>query len=313
MPSSGIRCRWARTADTPAAAPADRSATARARSAWRATYLRRHHLPWLPPSICLPTSRRVRMADVTRDPRTAESTRRHPAAATHAARGLRRAAPVHHRRSPGTGEERRAQCADRRDSTSSPTCSRSRLLSASCIEHPHQILESLTFQLEHLPAERRKLVIATTGIVELRRWALARLDDQALLDQPFQRAVQRCWPQPHLSAAAFQHVLHDAVAMLLATDQADENVEPVALERQERLGLRYWHANCISSDIYMRQALGGSHRSARERSPAIEYHQRVSVIPHRCNSADPCETLALRHDQADFARPHAGSRCDGAN
>jgi len=45
--------------------------------------------------------------------------------------------------------------------------------------------------------------------------------------------------------------------MLIALDQADENVEPVALERQERVGVRFWHANCISSDIYMRQVLGG--------------------------------------------------------
>src|SRR5687767_10345570 len=107
--------------------------------------------------------------------------------------------------------------------------------------------------MEHLPAERRELVIPTTGIVELRRWTLAGLGDQALLDQPFQRAVQRCWPQPHFSAAALQHVLHDAVAMLLALDQADENVEPVALERQERVGLWFWHADCISHYIYMRQ------------------------------------------------------------
>src|SRR5262245_37588633 len=254
MPPSGTRCRWARTADRPVAAPADRRpSTPRARSAWRATSLRRHHLPWLPLSICLPTSRRVRMADVTQDPQTAESTRRHPAAATHAARGLHRVAPVHHRRSRGTGEERRAQCADRRDSTPSRTCSRSRLPSASCIEHPHQILQTLTFQIEHLPAERRELVIPTTGIVELRRWTLAGLGDQTLLDQPFQRAVQRCWPQPHLSAAPFQHILLNAVAMLFALDQADENVEPVALERQERVGLRFWHGNCISNYIYMRQ------------------------------------------------------------
>src|SRR5438874_6493018 len=121
----------------------------------------------------------------------------------------------------------------------------------------HQILKSLTFQIEHLPTERRELVIPTTGIVELRRWTLAGVGDQALFDQPFQRAVQRCWPQPHLPAAPFQHVLHDAVAMLLAPDQADENVEPVALERQERVGLRFWHANYISSDMYMRQVLSG--------------------------------------------------------
>jgi hypothetical protein len=45
--------------------------------------------------------------------------------------------------------------------------------------------------------------------------------------------------------------------MLLALDQADENVEPVALERQERVGLWFWHDNYISSDIYMRQVLSG--------------------------------------------------------
>src|SRR5207247_10300702 len=112
---------------------------------------------------------------------------------------------------------------------------------------------------EPRPAERRGLLTPATGILELRRWTLAGLGDQALFDQPFQRAVQRGWPQPHLSAAAFQHVLHDAVAMLLALDQADENVEPVALERQERVGLWFWHVKCISHYISMRQVLPGRH------------------------------------------------------
>jgi hypothetical protein len=46
----------------------------------------------LPPSICLPTSRRTGMGDVTRDPQTAKSTRRHPGAATHITNLLTRGA-----------------------------------------------------------------------------------------------------------------------------------------------------------------------------------------------------------------------------
>src|SRR5262245_13078899 len=115
----------------------------------------------------------------------------------------------------------RARCVDRPESTTSRMRSRPRLLTAPGIEHPHQILEPLTFPLQHLPSERRQPVIPAARIVELTGGTLAGLGDEALLDQPFQRTVQRGRPQPHLSVAALQHVLLDGVAVLLAVDKAD--------------------------------------------------------------------------------------------
>src|SRR5206468_10020980 len=107
-----------------------------------------------------------------------------PAAATRVVRRPRRVARARHRRPPGTRKE---MCAPRGDTvacTRSPSRSRARLLPASSIEHANEILEALALEIEDAPAQRRQLVVPTTGIVELRRWAVARFDDQSRLDEP---------------------------------------------------------------------------------------------------------------------------------
>src|SRR4029453_7521443 len=93
----------------------------------------------------------------------------------------------------------------------------------------------LALQVEHPLAQGRQPVVPAPRIVELRRRALARLHDQPFLDQPLQGAIQGGRPEAHLTVGTLQDVLHDAVAVLLAADERQENVEPIALERQKTL------------------------------------------------------------------------------
>lgn len=75
-----------------------------------------------------------------------------------------------------------------------------------------------------------------------------------MINELLQRSVQGCGPEPDLTFCAVQHLLHDAVTMLLAVHERDEDVEPIALERQESLRFLSWHdGHCVSYDIYMSQ------------------------------------------------------------
>src|SRR5215510_16443129 len=140
----------------------------------------------------------------------------------------------------------------------SPRRSRARLLAALRVKRADEILQPLALEIEHALAERRQLVIAAPGIVELGRRAVTRFDDQSFLDETLQRTVQRGRPEPHLPVAPLQHVLHDAVAVLLRSHQGEQNVKPIAFERQERLRRPSRH-----TAIYI---LTNTHRSTDDRS-----------------------------------------------
>src|SRR6476469_6289098 len=135
----------------------------------------------------------------------------------------------------------RAPRDDRVGCTRSPSRSCARLLPASSVENANEVLEALALEIEDAPAQRRQLVVPTTGIVELRRRAAARFDDQSRLDEPFQRAIQRCGPQAHLALTAREDVLHDAVAVLLTLDEAQQNMEPIAPQGQKRFRILLRH------------------------------------------------------------------------
>src|SRR5688572_2662024 len=115
---------------------------------------------------------------------TAESSLLCPAAATRAVRRLRRAARARRRRPPGTRQEMRVPRGDTVGCTRSASRSRARLLPASSVENTNEILEALALEIEDAPSQRRQLVVPATGIVELRRRAVARFDDQSRLDEP---------------------------------------------------------------------------------------------------------------------------------
>src|SRR5687767_9378283 len=105
---------------------------------------------------------------------TAESSLLCPAAATRVGGRRRRAVRARHRRPPGTRKETCARHGDTAACIRSPSCSRARLLAASSFEKANEVLESLALEIEDAPAQRRQLVVPTTGIVELRRRAVAR-------------------------------------------------------------------------------------------------------------------------------------------
>src|SRR5262245_4100597 len=116
---------------------------------------------------------------------TAKSSPPCPAAATRVVRRLRRAARARHRRSRGTREEVCVLHGDTVARIRLPSHSRARLPPASSVEHANEVLEALALEIEDAPAQRRQLVVPTTGIVELRRRAVARFDDQSRLDEPY--------------------------------------------------------------------------------------------------------------------------------
>src|SRR5262249_59113864 len=139
-------------------------------------------------------------------------------------------------------------------------------------KHSDEIFKPLALEIEHALAEWRQLVIAAPGIVELGRRAVTRFDDQAFLDETFQRTVQRGRPEPHLTVAPLQHVLHDAVAVLLRSHQGEQNVQPIAFERQERLRQLSHHAS-----IYI---LTNTHLSRGDRETS-------TIVARECPRAPP--------------------------
>src|SRR5688572_29518166 len=94
---------------------------------------------------------------------TAESFPLRRAAATRAARRLRRAVRARHRRRSGTRQEMRAPRGDTVGCTRSASRSRARLLPASSLEHADEVLEALALEIEDALAQRRQLVVPTTG------------------------------------------------------------------------------------------------------------------------------------------------------
>src|SRR4029453_7723372 len=129
-----------------------------------------------------------------------------------------------------------------------PRRPRGRPLPGSSVENANEVLEALALEIEDAPAQRRQLVVPTTGIVELRRRAVARFDDQSRLDEPSQRAIQRRGPQAHLAVGAREDVLHDGPAVLLTLDEAQQNVEPIALQGQKGARIFLQHDSISISD-----------------------------------------------------------------
>jgi hypothetical protein len=76
--------------------------------------------------------------------------------------------------------------------------------------------------------------------------------------------------------------------MVFAVDQADENVKPVALEGQERIGLRFGHTNYILNNIYMRQVPGGSPPVRGRSSNTVTRDGPFGFVFSSCYTAAAC-------------------------
>jgi hypothetical protein len=101
------------------------------------------------------------------------------------------------------------------------------------IRQPH------CFRLRHLAAPRRQAVIPAAFVV-IRSGGpliLSKLGDQALLEHPLDRAVERSGAQPQLSTRSGGDILHDCIAVLVASGQRDEDVKDL---RREWKQVRYW-------------------------------------------------------------------------
>src|SRR4029434_2631145 len=102
-------------------------------------------------------------------------------------------------------------------------------------------------------SERRQFVVAAAGVIELGGRPLTGFDDQPIFDRLLNRAVEGGRPETHLPVAALQYFLHDAVTVLFATGEGDENMEPITLEWQERFWGLPRHEYYISDNIYISQ------------------------------------------------------------
>jgi hypothetical protein len=103
----------------------------------------------------------------------------------------------------------------------------------------YRIRQPRCFRFRHLAATRRQAVIPAALVVigSVRPFVLSKLGDQALLEHPFHGAVQRSGAQPQLSSGSGGDVLHDCVAVLVASGQCDEDVKDLRREWQQ---VRYW-------------------------------------------------------------------------
>src|SRR3989442_6985070 len=110
--------------------------------------------------------------------------------------------------------------------------------------HSHELREPAGFCFRDRGAERRDAVVAPPLVVFVRRRALARLDDQALLEHPLNRAIQRARTQLQLAAGALRHVLDDGVAVAVLVGDREKNVKGRRRQREERvrLALQISHA-----------------------------------------------------------------------
>src|SRR5262249_39489755 len=123
--------------------------------------------------------------------------------------------------------------------------------------HPDERRQPARLRARRRLSERRDPVIAPPLVVHLGGGPLARLLDQALLEHPLDRAVQRPRPEPDLSAGPLRDLLEDRVAVPVFPGERYEDVERRLGQRQDgfEAGL-VMHGPIISTvDISTRRRL----------------------------------------------------------
>ena len=104
-------------------------------------------------------------------------------------------------------------------------------------------MQTLRLGDRYRSAQSGQPVVAPPLIVMFRVRPFGQLFDQALLEQPSDRGVQAAWTQPKRTIGALEHVLHDGVAVPIAIGERYEDVERVAVQRQEGFRtLAWWFA-----------------------------------------------------------------------
>ena len=80
-------------------------------------------------------------------------------------------------------------------------------------------------------------VVAATLVIQRRIGSLIGFFDQALVEHPLDRAIQRARPHPNNSAAQLADIPHDRVTVLLAIGERHDNVHDRRRQRQEPIDL----------------------------------------------------------------------------
>jgi hypothetical protein len=88
--------------------------------------------------------------------------------------------------------------------------------------------------------QRRQPVVAAAVVIKafVRPLTFAQFDDQTLLEQAFDRAIQRSGAEAQFAARALGDIRHDSVAMLVAVGQRDQNMKSLRAEG--------WHFRIIT-------------------------------------------------------------------
>ena len=80
---------------------------------------------------------------------------------------------------------------------------------------------------------------------------MSRLLDEVGFNQPLDRAVERGRPEANLAGGAVEHVLHNAVAVLLPAGEGEHDVEPLRFEREKGMDPGLGHDENIYQLIYI--------------------------------------------------------------
>src|SRR6185503_15678738 len=80
-------------------------------------------------------------------------------------------------------------------------------------------------------------VITPTRVIQLRGRTSVRFLDEVFVDEPLERAVKRCRPEPYLTARAVEDFLHDAVTVLILVRERQQNMKPMRLQGQKTVGI----------------------------------------------------------------------------
>ena len=92
---------------------------------------------------------------------------------------------------------------------------------------------------------------ASARIVIGTRGTRCRFQDEVLVDQPLEGAIEGGRPEPHLAFGAREDLLHDAVPVLFLFRQGEEYMKPVGFEGEEAFGCaRLGHDEYIYRLIY---------------------------------------------------------------
>jgi len=96
-----------------------------------------------------------------------------------------------------------------------------------------QPMQTLCFRDGHGPSDSRQPVVATPLIVVFRVGPLSQFFDESLFEQPPDGGVEAAGAEAEGTIRPFQNVLHDGIPVPVAIGERHQDVEGVAVQREE--------------------------------------------------------------------------------